>query len=120
MESYRIVVRSQISQLAKFGLPAGRGRKSGIAKRKQSRTVTPSSAVVTQRPATVCRNDPQKIDQQSVAYLTAVRPNQNFQQCAVEDHQARAQMVTSQPVMVQQQELLYRPTVLLVLIILCS
>ena len=66
--------------------------------------MTPSSAVVTQRPATVCRNDPQQIDQQSVAYLTAVRPNQNFQHCAVEDHQARAQMVTSQPVMVQQQD----------------
>ena len=93
-----------ITQLANFGLPAGRGRKGGIAKRKRSRTVTPSSAVVTQRPATVCRNDPQQIDQQSVAYLTAVRPNQNFQQCAVEDHQARAQMVTSQPVMVQQQD----------------
>ena len=66
--------------------------------------MTPSSAIVTQCPATVCGNDPQQIDQQRVTYLTAVKPPQNFQQCAVEDHQASAQMVTSQPVMVQQQD----------------
>jgi len=45
-------VQPNISQLAMAGLPAGRGRKGGIAKRKRSRT-TASTNVVVSRAATV-------------------------------------------------------------------
>ena len=94
-----------ITQLANFGLPAGRGCKGGVAKRKQSRTVVSSNAIVTQRPATVySSNGQQLIDQQCVTYVTAVRP---IRPCAVpqlNDQQARAQVATSQPAMVQQHD----------------
>ena len=77
-----IVARNQtFTQLANFGLPAGRGRKGGIAKRKQSKNVASSSSIVTQHPAAVCTNCQQLVNQQGITYLNTT--NQDFQQCTV-------------------------------------
>ena len=93
-----------ITQLANFGLPAGRGHKGGIAKRKRSKNVASSSAIVTQRPATVCTNSQQLVNQQGKPYLNTT--NQDFQQCTVsqfEYQQPRVQeAIASQQAMVQQ------------------
>ena len=39
-----------ITEVANFGLPAGRGCKGGIAKRKRTKTISTSAACITQRP----------------------------------------------------------------------
>ena len=86
-----------ITQLANFGLSAGRRRKGGIAKRKRSKTIAPSSAIVTQRPATVCTASKQLVGQQGMTCLNTA--NQYLQQCTVsrfEDQQPIVQEAVSQ------------------------
>ena len=93
----------KITQLANFGLPAGRGHKGGIAKRKRSKTVALSSAIVTQRPATVCTASKQLVGQQGMTCLNTA--NQYLQQCTVsqfEDQQPIVQEAVSQQAMVHQ------------------
>lgn len=92
-----------ITKLANFGPPAGRGRKGGMAKRKRSRAVASSSAIVTQRPATVCTSGQQPMKQQGITYFNT--PNQDFQRCTVsqfEEQQCRIQEAISQQPMIQQ------------------